>query len=88
MAKFTPINKYIVIESIEEQVATSYGLMMTSSDTESLRYKRGRVIKPGTNVECVKDGDEIYYDKNAGFTMMLDGNTYTIILERDVVVVL
>ena len=61
---------------------------MTSSDTDMLRYKMGRVIKPGTNVECVKDGDEIYYDKNAGFTMMLEGNTYTIILERDVVVVL
>ena len=82
------INKYIAIEPIEEQLTTSSGLLLTSSDTDGLRYKKGRVIKPGTNVDCVAEGDLIYYDKSAGFGMMLDGESYTIITERDVVVVL
>jgi co-chaperonin GroES (HSP10) len=83
-----PINKYLVVNPVEEQITTASGLLMTSSDTDGLRYRKGVVVKPGTNVDCVKEGDVIYYDKNAGFTMMLEGNTYTIILERDVVVVL
>jgi co-chaperonin GroES (HSP10) len=83
-----PINKYLVINPVEEQITTASGLLMTSSDADGLRYKKGVVVKPGTNVDCVKEGDVIYYDKNAGFTMMLDGVSYTIIIERDVVVVL
>jgi co-chaperonin GroES (HSP10) len=50
-----PINKYIVIESIEEQVATSYGLMMTSSDTEMLALQEGSSYK-AWNERRVREG--------------------------------
>lgn len=83
-----PINKYIVITTIDEQIKTDSGLLLTGSDSEKFRYKKGQVIKPGTTVECVSDGDLIYYDKNAGYTMLIENVPYTIIQERDVVVVL
>lgn len=83
-----PINKYILINIIEEQMKTESGLLLTGNETNQFRYKKGQVVKPGTSVECVKDGDIIYYDKNAGYTMLIDDVQYTIILERDVVVVL
>jgi co-chaperonin GroES (HSP10) len=83
-----PINKYIVITTIDEQIKTDSGLILTGSDAEKFRYKKGKVVKPGTTVECVSDGDLIYYDKNAGYTMLIENVPYTIIQERDVVVVL
>ena len=53
-----------------------------------MRYKKGLVVKPGTDVEVIHEGDSIYYDTRAGYTMVVNGDTYTIIVERDVVVVL
>lgn len=84
----TPINKYILITTIDEQIKTDSGLLLTGSDAEKFRYKKGLVVKPGTNVDTIKENDMIYYDKNAGYTMLISNVPYTIIQERDVVVVL
>jgi co-chaperonin GroES (HSP10) len=83
-----PINKYILITTIDEQIKTESGLLLTGSDAEKFRYKKGLVVKPGTNVDCVNEGNYIYYDKGAGYTMLIENIPYTIIQERDVVVVL
>jgi len=83
-----PINKYIIINTIEEPMTTESGLLLSESDSNSFRYKKGKVVKPGTNVESVKENDLIYYDKKSGYDMILEQQTYTVILERDVVVVL
>jgi co-chaperonin GroES (HSP10) len=45
------------------------------------------VIAPGTDVDAIEEGDELYYDKAHSFTMLIDDMQYTIIQERDVVVV-
>lgn len=84
----TPVNKYIVITTIDEQIKTDSGLLLTGSDADKFRYKKGLVVKPGTNVEVIKENDLIYYDKGAGYTMLIDNVPYTIIREADVVVVL
>lgn len=83
-----PVNKYIVITTIDEQIKTDSGLLLTGSDADKFRYKKGLVVKPGTNVEVIKENDLIYYDKGAGYTMLIDNVPYTIIREADVVVVL
>jgi len=83
-----PINKYIAIKTIEEEVKTSSGLLLSASDVGEMRYRKGKVVKPGTEVSVIKEGDVIYYDAHAGFTMILNDEQHTIILERDVVVVL
>jgi len=83
-----PVGKYIIIETITEEVKTSSGLLLSQSDVEDFRYKKGIVIKPGTDVTVIKKGEQIYYDKNAGHTMLFGNNSYTIIQERDVVIVL
>jgi co-chaperonin GroES (HSP10) len=82
------INKYIIIEKISEEMKTESGLLLSGEDANEFRYSKGRVVNPGTNVETVKEGDVIYYDKSSGHTMVIQDNKYTIILERDVVVVL
>lgn len=83
-----PINKYLIINEIDEQLETQSGLLLSGADNNNFRYKKGQVVKPGTNVEYVKDGDIIYYDRNAGYSMIIDSSKYTVILERDIVVVL
>jgi|TARA_B110000977_G_C11056689_1_gene484363 co-chaperonin GroES (HSP10) len=81
------IGKTIVIETIKEKETTESGLLLTSADTDKFRYKKGKVIMPGHECLVIKVDDIIFYDKAAGHTMMLNEKIYTIIQERDVVVV-
>lgn len=83
-----PIGKNIIIKPIDEEVETRSGLLLSAEDSNQLRYKKGTVIKSGTDVEVIKDGDNVYYDKRAGHTMLLNNDKYTLIQERDVVVVI
>lgn len=83
-----PIGKYIVVKDIQEEVRTESGLILSGDDTNQLRYKRAEVIAPGTDVSVIDEGDELYYDKAHSFTMLIDDTQYTIIQERDVVVVI
>jgi co-chaperonin GroES (HSP10) len=82
------IGKYIVIDRVSEEVKSSSGLFLSGDDVNSLRYKKGVVVNPGTDVSVVKEGDVIYYDKSAGHDIVINGDKRSIILERDVVVVL
>jgi co-chaperonin GroES (HSP10) len=83
-----PIGKYIVVKTVDEEVKTDSGIILSGEDTNQLRYKRGRVIEPGTDVNTIISGDEVYYDKSHSFTMVINDAQYTIIREADVVVVL
>jgi|TARA_R110000803_G_scaffold80198_3_gene145950 co-chaperonin GroES (HSP10) len=83
-----PIGKNIVIKTIEEEIVTASGLMLSADDANQLRYKKGKIVKPGVDVKSIKEGVEIYYDKRAGYTMIINNEPYTIIQENDVVVVL
>ena len=83
-----PINKYILVSKIDEEVKTSSGLLLSAEDVEGFRYRKAEVIKPGTEVKDIKEGDVIYYDKRSGYSIILEDKPVTIILERDVVVVL
>ena len=83
-----PIGKYIVIKSIDEEIKMDSGLILSGEDANQMRYKKGLVVEPGTDVTVIHNGDAIYYDKAHGFTMIINDEQYTIIREADVVVVL
>jgi co-chaperonin GroES (HSP10) len=83
-----PIGKYLVVKDIQETVRTESGLILSGDDTNQLRYKKAEVIAAGTDVDVIDKGDELYYDKVNSFTMLIDDLQYTIIQERDVVVVI
>mgnify|MGYP003110803812 FL=1 len=82
------INKYIIIKKINEEYKTKSGILLSNEDVSSLRYHKALVINPGTNVDNLNKNDVIYFDKAAGHSMIINDETYTIIEERDVVVVL
>lgn len=82
------VNKYIIVDKVSEEIKTASGLLLSGEDANEFRYNKGVVVNPGTNVDSVKAGDVIYYDKSSGHSMVLQDKRYTIILEGDVVVVL
>ena len=82
------INKYIIIKKINEEYKTKSGILLSNEDVSSLRYHKALVINPGTNVNNLNKNDVIYFDKAAGHSMIINDETYTIIEDRDVVVVL
>ena len=82
------INKYIIVKDIDEEITTESGLLMTGVDKEQMRYCKATVQTPGTEVKTIAKGDVVYYDKRQSFVMIINQEPFTIILERDVVVVL
>jgi co-chaperonin GroES (HSP10) len=84
----TPIGKYIAIKTIEDNIKTDSGLILSGEDANQLRYKKGAVLAPGTDVNVIQKGDIIYFDKGHSYTMIINEEQVTIIREADVVVVL
>jgi co-chaperonin GroES (HSP10) len=82
------INKYIICEPIAEEIKTDTGLILSEKDSDNIRYRMAQVVSPGSEVQVIKEGDRVYYDKSAGFKILIDGHPYLVISERDVVVVL
>ena len=83
------IGKYIVITPVKESSAkTKGGLLLTEDNREDIRYREGKVITIGTDVVGVKDGDQIYYDRHAGFGIELEKEQFKVIKEQDIVIVL
>jgi len=83
------IGKYIIIEPIREiDSKTKGGLILADSQREDIRYRQAVVVRPGTDVNVIKKGDKIYYDKSAGFDIEIKKEKYKIIKEFDVVIIL
>ena len=61
--------------------------MLSSKDIGDMRYGKAKVVKVGTDVSVINDGDLLYYDKSRSYAMIIDNESYTVISERDVVVV-
>ena len=58
------VGKYIVIDPAKEvNIKTDGGLILSEKQREDIRYRRAKVVKPGSDVKILKTGDEIYYDK-------------------------
>ena len=83
------IGKYVVIEPIKEvDVQTKGGLILAEKQREDVRYRRAKVLEPGSDVSVLKKGDEVYYDKAAGFNIEIKKEEYKVIKEQDVVIIL
>ena len=83
------IGKYVVIEPIKEvDVQTKGGLILAEKQREDVRYRRAKVLEPGSDVSVLKKGDEVYYDRSSGFNIEIKKEEYKVIKEHDVVIIL
>ncbi len=83
-----PVNKYILINPITEQIKTKSGLILSGEDKNQFRYKKATVVEVSNLVDTIKIKDEIFYDKAQAHEVIIDDQSYVVIQERDVVVVL
>lgn len=78
----------LVISEIKEEVKNKLGLIITEANDRDIRYKLGEVFMAGEDIEGIKSGDKLYYDKVNASELRLDGKKYLIINLSDVRVVL
>ena len=83
------VGKYIVINPIKEvDVKTKGGLILAEKQREDVRYRKAKVVEPGSEVSVLKKDDKVYYDKAAGFNIEIKKENYKVIKEHDVVIIL
>ena len=83
------VGKYIVIDPIKEtDMTTKGGLILAEKQREDIRYRRAKVVEPGSDVKLLNKDDEVYYDKAAGFNIEINKENYKVIKENDVVIIL
>ena len=79
------IGKYLVVSPRVEEIKSSSGLVLSSEDTDELRYQLATGVEAGGLVDGIAKGDDIYFDKHQGHHIRLGGELYKVILERDIV---
>tara|TARA_R110002074_G_scaffold149400_1_gene301944 strand:- start:199 stop:456 length:258 start_codon:yes stop_codon:yes gene_type:complete len=81
------INDYIIVDKEKIGPKKVGGLILTEDLDSDNRYIKADIISVGNLVECLKDGDTIYYDKHAGNGIAWKDSVYQVIRARDVVLV-
>ena len=81
------VNYYLIIEIIKDEPNKVGGLILTEEIDEDNRYLKAKVISIGDNVEGIKEGDVIYYDKHAGHGIQHKDKFYHVIRQQDVVLI-
>ena len=83
------IGRNLIIEKIKEGTTkTKGGLLLAENQREDIRYTEADILSVGEQVEGLKEGDKIFFDRHAGHKIEIDKKTYHIIKAQDVVVVL
>ena len=83
------LGHYILIKPIEKTKETNKktGLLLTSTSTENERYQEGIVQLVGNQIDTIKEGQKISFDKVSGHYIKIDDEHLMIITFRDVVLV-
>jgi len=81
------VSYYIVVKNIKEQPKKIAGLDIMDSVDSDNRYVKAEVISIGNLVECVSEGDIVYYDKHAGHSIQHKDILYYVIKVGDVVLI-
>ena len=79
------LNDFIVLQKEKIGPKKVKGLILTEDLDVDNRYIKGKVVSFGNLTEGVKEGDIVYYDKNAANGMDYKEEIYYIIRARDIV---
>ncbi len=81
------VNNYILVEKEITGPKKVGGLILTEDLDVDNRYKKATIISVGEQVEVLKEGDVIYYDKHQGKGVDWNDKIYYVIRSGDVVLV-
>ena len=83
------VGNNLIIQKVEENITKSEGgLLLNKNYRADIRYIEAVIISIGDKIEGLIKNDTIFYDRHAGHSIEIDGNTYQVIKAQDVVVVL
>ena len=82
------VGKFIIVEEERQSYRSKGGLMLTGEDKIGMKYRKGKIKSVGDLVTKLKKGNIIYYNKATSHEARIEGDIYTVILERDVAVVI
>ena len=83
------IGRNLIIEKKKEGTTkTKGGLLLAENQREDIRYTEADILSVGEQVEGLKEGDKIFFDRHAGHKIEINKKTYHVIKAQDVVVVL
>ena len=77
------IGNRLLIEEIVEDIKSESGIIL--GDTKNSAQKIGKVISVGDSVEEIKVNDKVMFDSYKSFSIDLDGNTYLIMEENNII---
>ena len=87
--KIKPLADRVLVEPAAAEEKTAAGIIIP--DTAKEKPQKGKVIAVGTGKKdepmTVKVGDEVLYGKYAGTELTIDGDTYLIMRESDIVAI-
>ena len=73
----------VLIEEVIEDIKSSGGIILGDTNTSANRV--GKVISIGNLVEEIKVNDKVMFDSYKSFSIGLDGNTYLIMEENNII---
>jgi len=83
------IGRNLIIQKKKEGTTkTKGGLLLAENQREDIRYVEATIISVGSDIEGIKEGQKIFFDRHAGHKIELEKQTYHVIKAQDVVVVL
>jgi chaperonin GroES len=87
--KIKPLADRVLVEPAAAEEKTAAGIIIP--DTAKEKPQKGKVVAVGTGKKdepmTVKVGDEVLYGKYAGTEITIDGETYMIMRESDIVAI-
>lgn len=86
--KAQAFGKYIIIDKSKKPEVAASGLEFSEEETNKMRAHRAVVLSVGEEVDGIKVGDEVYYDKARSFEQIIDGVEMTMTREIDIMVIL
>jgi len=83
------VGNNIIIKKLKEGTTeTKGGLLLAENQRDDIRYTEATVVSAGELVQGIKESDGIFFDRHAGHKIEYSKETYHIIKNKDVVVVL
>jgi chaperonin GroES len=92
MSKLNPLHDNVIVKRSKSEEKTEGGLFIPTTVAEKSTYAevlavgRGAITSNGTLVPVsVKPGDHVLLEKNRGVEVVVDGETYLMVKERDII---
>mgnify|MGYP000490144330 CR=1 FL=1 len=91
--KLTPLADRVILKMVETEETTKGGIILTGSAKEKPSVAEVISVGPGGNVDgkevtmYVSAGQKVIYSKYAGTEVKLDGETYIIVRQSDILAV-